>query len=323
MKQSKKSVELRMVILIGWCLLFLRCKSTDTNMVRAVVLAKNETGYHVGLLYHFQEPTADSADVEEQLNMVWSDADTLERAFAKAEEQLLEPTNYRLCDYLFLPVDTNYELMSDYEKLVLDKKCGRIAAHVSFLDLSFGEIEPERWLEKGAFRLLEIATEHKKEMPYLYQWDELCLLPLFQIENEADITKSGAVLCSNPQRYFLGEEEESVLRLLMGQSNGESLWLDEARLSIRKCVVSVTIHPGSVDLVLDCQPSYGTNAPTQTQILQLRDLCTEIVYDYWNRGVDLLSLKEKSALQRGVLAAISPEKNVCPQLQTDVRFLMI
>ena len=38
------------LLLVGWCLLFLRCETTEKSMVRALYLAQNEATVTVGLL---------------------------------------------------------------------------------------------------------------------------------------------------------------------------------------------------------------------------------------------------------------------------------
>ena len=51
MRNAKAYKPLLYLLLAGWCLLFLRCESTEKSMVRAVYLAQTEQGYQAGLLY--------------------------------------------------------------------------------------------------------------------------------------------------------------------------------------------------------------------------------------------------------------------------------
>lgn len=44
------------LLLVGWCLLFLRCETTEKSMVRALYLAQNEATVTVGLLYRHHRP---------------------------------------------------------------------------------------------------------------------------------------------------------------------------------------------------------------------------------------------------------------------------
>ena len=57
MKQ-KKLRFLSAVLLIGWCLIFLRCETTEKSMVRALYLAQKEQSITVGLLYQAPEAAA-------------------------------------------------------------------------------------------------------------------------------------------------------------------------------------------------------------------------------------------------------------------------
>ena len=45
MRNAKSYKPLLFLLLTGWCLLFLRCESTEKSMVRAVYLAQTEQGY--------------------------------------------------------------------------------------------------------------------------------------------------------------------------------------------------------------------------------------------------------------------------------------
>ena len=46
------------LLLVGWCLLFLRSETTEKSMVRALYLAQNEATVTVGLLYQAPEASA-------------------------------------------------------------------------------------------------------------------------------------------------------------------------------------------------------------------------------------------------------------------------
>ena len=57
------------------------------------------------------------------------------------------------------------------------------------------------------------------------------------------------------------------------------------------------------------------------QCAQLARLCTQTVQSFWQQGIDLVHLQQRSALQYGVGREKITIKNDCPQLQTVVRFL--
>ena len=40
-------------VLVGWCLLFLRCETTEKSMIRVVYLEQKEQTWSVGLFYLF------------------------------------------------------------------------------------------------------------------------------------------------------------------------------------------------------------------------------------------------------------------------------
>ena len=61
MRKQKSCKPLLYLLLTGWCLLFLRCESTEKSMVRAVYLSQTGQGYQAGLLYQAPQAAADAA----------------------------------------------------------------------------------------------------------------------------------------------------------------------------------------------------------------------------------------------------------------------
>ena len=103
MRKQKSYKPLLYLLLTGWCLLFLRCESTEKSMVRAVYLSQTELGYQAGLLYQAPQAAADAAEASAALQFVQAEGQTMERALAGAEQALPQTASYRLCDYLLLP----------------------------------------------------------------------------------------------------------------------------------------------------------------------------------------------------------------------------
>ena len=62
MRKQKSCKPLLYLLLTGWCLLFLRCESTEKSMVRAVYLSQTGQGYQAGLLYQAPQAAADAAE---------------------------------------------------------------------------------------------------------------------------------------------------------------------------------------------------------------------------------------------------------------------
>ena len=109
MKQ-KKLRSLSAVLLIGWCLIFLRCETTEKSMVRALYLAQKEQSITVGLLYQAPEAAADASEASGAVQLQLAQADTLVKALAAAQKQLPQKADYRLCDYLLIDQDASAEL---------------------------------------------------------------------------------------------------------------------------------------------------------------------------------------------------------------------
>lgn len=129
MRKQKSCKPLLYLLLTGWCLLFLRCESTEKSMVRAVYLSQTGQGYQAGLLYQAPQAAADAAEASAALQFVQAEGQTMEQALAAAEQALPQTASYRLCDYLLLP-KAEEPLLTEYEQLVLRRGCGRTAARL-------------------------------------------------------------------------------------------------------------------------------------------------------------------------------------------------
>ena len=114
-----------------------------------------------------------------------------------------------------------------------------------------------------------------------------------------------------------------MVQLLSGVYGTHTLWLAEEPVTIRRCSVSFTLKGESVRLRLDCQRGVETPQPGAAQCAQLARLCTQTVQSFWQQGIDLMHLQQRSALQYGVGREKITIKNDCPQLQTVVRLSLI
>ena len=185
-------------VLVGWCLLFLRCETTEKSMIRVVYLEQKEQTWSVGLLYQSPEAAADAADASAALRIADGRGQTSETALAAAEAALPQTADYRLCDYLLFPVQTDDGVLSAYEALVLERGCGRTAARLSCTEFdleillqSCGKTEtlPDKLLDK--------LKAGSAAMPRLYAHEESMLLPVLCLpeaqEGKVMVSGSGAL----------------------------------------------------------------------------------------------------------------------------------
>lgn len=100
-------------------------------MIRVVYLEQKEQTWSVGLLYQSPEAAADAADASAALRIADGRGQTLETALAAAEAALPQTADYRLCDYVLFPEQTEDAVLAAYENLVLERGCGRTAARLS------------------------------------------------------------------------------------------------------------------------------------------------------------------------------------------------
>lgn len=318
MKNAKAYKPLLYLLLAGWCLLFLRCESTEKSMVRAVYLAQTEQGYQAGLLYQAPQAAADAAEASAALQFVQAEGQTMERALAAAEQALPQTASYRLCDYLLLPEVTE-PLLTEYEQLVLRRGCGRTAARLLCAEGEIDHLVAQAALPDALMAQLKAAAP---TAPRLYEHTEPGLLPILRWSTEEVTIQEGGVLHTVAGNTLLSPEQAEIYRLLTGQGGTRQFWLEGERIGIRRCIVSVTLQKEQALVRLDCQRAAHSPSPTQEQQQQLAAQCTALLQSCWQQGVDVLNLQARAALRDGSGASFDPTKNVCPQLRTDVHFML-
>ena len=318
-----KRKTIALLALAVWCLLFLRCETTEKSMIRAVCLSRQGDRWEAAFLYQNPEAAADASEADAALRLCTAEGENLPAALSAAEAVLPQKADYRLCDYLIFPSDSGAELLSAYESLVLERQCGRTAAKMICTDFALDELDDAaKENETLADKLLEKLKAAAPLMPRLYQQDETILLPVLQL-TETDVTCTHtAQLRTGSKVRELDAAQTEMYRLLSGTGGVRSFWLDGQQVQIRRCSVSVTLRAENVLLRLDCQRSYGMPQPDASACQQLEALCIRTVRELWEQdGVDVLHLQQRSAMQKADAEGPDPTKNACPQLQADVCFM--
>ncbi len=318
MKNAKPYKLLLFLLLTGWCLLFLRCESTEKSMVRAVYLAQIEQGYQAGLLYQAPQAAADAAEASGALQFVQAEGQTMEWALAAAERALPQTASYRLCDYLLLP-KAEEPLLTEYEQLVLRRGCGRTAARLLCAEGETDYLAAQATLPDALMEQIKAAAP---TAPRLYEHTEPGLLPVLRWSAEEVTVQEDGVLHTAAGNTLFSPEQAEIYRLLTGQSGTRQLWLEGERMGIRRCTVSVTLQKEQALVRLDCQRAAHSPLPTQAQQQQLATQCTALLQSCWQQGVDVLHLQARAALQSGSGASFDPTKNARPQWRTDVHFML-
>ena len=318
MRKQKSCKPMLYLLLTGWCLLFLRCESTEKSMVRAVYLSQTGQGYQAGLLYQAPQAAADAAEASAALQFVQAEGQTMEQALAAAEQALPQTASYRLCDYLLLP-KAEEPLLTEYEQLVLRRGCGRTAARLLCTEGEIDRLAAQAALPDALMAQLKAAAP---TAPRLYEHTEQGLLPVLRWSAKEVTIQEGGVLHTVAANTPLSPEQTEVFRLLAGQGGIRQLWLEGERIGIRRCTVSVTLQKAQVLVRLDCQRAAHSPLPTQAQRQQLAAQCTALLQSCWQQGVDVLHLQARAALRDGSGASFDPTKNACPQLRTDVHFML-
>ena len=238
MKQ-KKLRSLSAVLLIGWCLIFLRCETTEKSMVRALYLAQKEQSITVGLLYQAPEAAADASEASGAVQLQLAQADTLAKALAAAQKQLPQKADYRLCDYLLIDQNASAELLAAYERTVLENRQGRVSAKVSVLEMDDGFLE-ELPAEKQEFpnKLLELLKQCTDQMPRLYQYQDGMLLPQLRAEKQEVALADTSILWRVENSIELEARQAETARLLLEMGGVHTFWLEGEPVTVRRCSVS-------------------------------------------------------------------------------------
>ena len=309
-------------LLAAFCLAFARTDTTEKSMVRAILLEPGEEEWTVGLLYQAPEASADSSEASDGIGFAVAQGTGLERALDNAASLLPLEANFRLCDYLLLMPGGNWQTLSSYESLVLARQCGRASAQLAACDFTCQELsEATEEGEDLLTSLLQTLKRSKRALPRLYETrtDEGLLMPCLTMEETTLSVKPEGWFVSTDSSEEWDAQKTAVYGLLTGQGDTFTFWLGEHPLTLRRPLLGVEkTKDGSFAVHLDCQTAADSAEPTDTDLARLGDLCTQLVQERWSAGQDLIGLGACAALRDGQNAWLSPAKNACPQLRTDV-----
>lgn len=319
---SRMRKYLAVGLLAAFCLAFARTDTTKKSMVRAVLLEPGQTGWTVGLLYQAPEASADSSDVSDGMDFAAAQGPSLEWALNNAASLLPLDANFRLCDYLLLMPGSGWQTLRDYESLVLARQCGRTSAQLAACDFTCEDIseatEENSDLLTG---LLQSLKQSRRASPRLYEarTESGLLLPLLTVEEDALMVRPEGLFLSENESAVWDARQTAVYQLLTGRGEEFVFWLEEHPLTLRRPLLSIEVGKnGSFAVRLDCQTAADSVDPSPESLVQLGDLCTQMIQNRWAAGQDLIGLGACAALRDGENARLSPTKNACPQVRTDV-----
>lgn len=303
-----------------WCLLFVRARTTEKSMVRAVMLERDAQGWTAGLLYQAPEAAADSSEASPQVRFAAAQGESLGQALSAAEGRLPQQADYRLCDHLLLAPGCTQDWLREYEQLVLERRCGRLSARVLGCGFTCQELsEASEEAENLPEKLLQTAKQSAPAAGALYQREEGLTLQLLALQQDGVRREEGGLLLSPAGRTLLQEDQLQAALLLQDRAGERRFWVGGRELRLRVSALSLAPQGEGFLLRADCQTRSGGIPPDQTQARQIAALCQEVIRLYWSYEVDLAGLHPAARLWRGRGAQI--QKNACPQVQADVRFI--
>lgn len=306
---------------IIWCLMFMRCDTTDKSMVRAIMLQKSADGWQVGFLYQAPEASADASDAAAGIAFCSAGGQTFDLALAAAENALPQAANYRLCDYILLPSGSGAsQTLAEYEQTLLKLKCGRLSARVLRCGFTGAELSSaSESTEALPEKLLQCVKLAAACAPRLYERDAGLLLPAVSLTDGSFTAETeGFFVCSERELALTANQTQAAL-LLAGESGVRSFCIGGRVYEFERVVCSVTpTGQGSAVLRVDCQPKAGTQAPESEQIKELEALLTSTARLLWENGADFIGLRAALSLRYGGASVPIPAKNACPLLRADV-----
>ena len=145
----------------------------------------------------------------------------METALAAAEAALPQTADYRLCDYLLFPEQTEDAVLAAYENLVLERGCGRTAARLSCTEFDLEILlQACEKTEELPDKLLDKFKAGSAAMPRLYAHEESMLLPVLCLpeaqEGKVMVSGSGAFRTGSGAVQRLTENETEAFLLLTG-----------------------------------------------------------------------------------------------------------
>lgn len=309
-------------LLLCWCGVFLRSENTEKSVVRALVLEQTPEHWNAALLYQFPEASADSSEASATVQLCGGSGITLEQALFAAEEQLPQPPNYRLCEYLLLNTSSLRGELSACEPLFGARADLRMASRVMALApgceaLRAQAEEDEHFPEQ----LLQCIKDASDTAPRLYEQGNGLLLPVLQLKEGEAVTQPEGLLLTGTGSASLTGEQTEMARTLLGYGQEHSFVVDSQPIQTHRTILGVKAEENGFFVDLTFQKKAASTTPTQTQCQALEALCIETVEHCWASGVDLLRLGSIRALREGKKQEFLTTKNACPALQADVTFL--
>lgn len=155
--------------------------------------------------------------------------------------------DYRLCDYVLFPEQTEDAVLAAYENLVLERGCGRTAARLSCTEFDLEILlQACEKTEELPDKLLDKLKAGSAAMPRLYAHEESMLLPVLCLpeaqEGKVMVSGSGAFRTGSGAVQRLTENETEAFLLLTGTPGKRTFWLQGKRVTIRRCTVSVALR---------------------------------------------------------------------------------
>ena len=303
-------------VVIVWCLLFLHTENTQKSIVRALFLEQTEIGWSAGLLYQFPEASADAAETDAKIRFALSSGRTPQAALTQAEEKLPRKASYRLCDYLLLGQESDFETVQICESIFLERPYGRLASRVFYADFSGTVLETQNEEDEYLPESLLDLLKSDQTAPRLYENRNGILLPVLELDGSELSNRDERLLLTEKGQITLTADQTEAALFLSGKKRACQFQAETDLVELTRLAQSVKAEGESFYLVLTCRvPSNGRKA-TDEERIQWETLCIETVRLFWEQGFDLLRLSAVQALRDETNALTT--KNACPNLRTDV-----
>ena len=304
------------VVVIVWCVLFLRAENTEKSIVRALFLEQTDTGWSAGLLYQFPEASADASETDAQIRFALASGQTPQAALTQTEEKLPRKASYRLCDYLVLGQESDFDTLQTCESLFLEHPYGRLASRVFCADFSGTALETQNEEDEYLPESLLDLLKSDKTAPHLYENRNGVLLPVLELNDGELSNREERLLLTETGQVTLTADQTEAALFLSGAKHTCQFQSETNPVELTSLAQSVELEGEDFHLVLTCRVPPDGRRPTDEELARWENLCPETVQLCWENGSDLLRLSSVQALRDGTNTLTT--KNACPNLWTDV-----
>jgi len=245
------------LVFAALCVSFRQQRLADKTFVRAIMLEQTDNGYTVGLLFQDVAAAADASKAGETLALCTGEGQSLAQAFVKAEQQLPEQADYKLCEYTVACSGYEFAALQQYTAFLLQNSGqGRLSSCLYACESTVSQlIDAAEQNEGFAAEWLELLQRHQARTQRLYdaQSTGMLVLPLIRLNDGLPQSWCERSLLTGQDhtRIVLDSNASQLVWLLSsGITTARFLWQGE-QIRLRRTALDYTVtESGAVTITV-------------------------------------------------------------------------